>query len=176
MTQKQEYCVYIEVLYILESQFWKVRAGVSGFLTFENIWHDWNYMNANNFLGFKTPKKYACQILQYFRSRCWKNDMFSFLIETSHLHIAPKWLCQSELGYTTLHFFSKQHTHDHIDFALVINIGGRTWKTMWFQHNIYIFISISISGVCRLGHCTTFVKCQGWYTICWDDWGTKATN
>ncbi len=52
--KKQEHRVHIEVLYILKSQTWKVRAGVSGFLTFENIWHYWNYKNANNFLGFNT--------------------------------------------------------------------------------------------------------------------------
>ncbi len=40
----------------------------------------------------------------------------------------------------------------------------------------HIFISIGISCVWRLGHCTTFVKCQGWYTIFWDNWGTKTTN
>jgi hypothetical protein len=74
--KKQENRVHIEFLCILESQFWKVRAGVSGFLTFENIWHDWNYKNANNFLGFKTPKKYAYGIPQYFRSCCWKKTDF----------------------------------------------------------------------------------------------------
>ncbi len=57
-------------------------------------------------------------------------------------------------------FFSNQHTRYHIDFALFINNSGRTWKTNWFQHNIYIFISISISSVRRLGHCTTFVDTQ----------------
>ena len=31
--------------------------------------------------------------------------MISFQIEASHLHIAPKRLCQPEIGYTTLHFF-----------------------------------------------------------------------
>jgi hypothetical protein len=34
--------------------------------------------------------------------------------------------CQPEMGYTTLHCFSNQHTHYHIDFALFINNGGRT--------------------------------------------------
>ncbi len=48
-------------------------------------------------------------------------------------------------------------------------------KKNWFQLNIYIFINISISGVCRLGHCTTFAKWWGWYTMCWDNWGTKKT-
>jgi hypothetical protein len=33
-------------------------------------------------------------------------------------------------------------------------------KLIQTQH-LYNFISISISGVCRLGHCTTFAKCQG---------------
>ncbi len=66
--KRQENCVHTEVLCILESQFWKVRAGVSGCLTFENIWHDWNYKNANNFLGFSTPKKYSYQIPLYFRA------------------------------------------------------------------------------------------------------------
>ena len=31
--------------------------------------------------------------------------MLSFQIKASHLHIGPKWLCQPEIGYTTLHFF-----------------------------------------------------------------------
>jgi hypothetical protein len=31
--------------------------------------------------------------------------MISFQIEASHLHIGPKQLCQSEVGYTTLHIF-----------------------------------------------------------------------
>ncbi len=54
-------------------------------------------------------------------------------------------------------------------------IGGGHKKTKWIQHNIYIFISISISisDVCRLAYCTTFAKCQGWYTICCDNWGIK---
>ncbi len=37
LLKKQENCVHIEVLCILESQFGKVRAGVSGLVTFENI-------------------------------------------------------------------------------------------------------------------------------------------
>ncbi len=48
------------------------------FLTFENIWHDLNYKNANNFLGFKTPKKYEYGIPQFFRSRCSKKMWFHF--------------------------------------------------------------------------------------------------
>jgi hypothetical protein len=32
-------------------------------------------------------------------------EEISFQIEASHLHIAPKPLCQPEIGYTTLHFF-----------------------------------------------------------------------
>ncbi len=31
--------------------------------------------------------------------------MISFQIKASHLHIAPKWPCQPEIGHTTLHFF-----------------------------------------------------------------------
>jgi hypothetical protein len=31
--------------------------------------------------------------------------MLSFQIKASHLHIGPKWQCQPEIGYTTLHFF-----------------------------------------------------------------------
>ncbi len=31
--------------------------------------------------------------------------MLSFQIKASHLQIGPKWLCQLEIGYTTLHFF-----------------------------------------------------------------------
>ncbi len=41
-----------------------------------------------------------------------ENDMFSFQIKASHLHIGPKWLSQPEIGYTptitlTLHCSSK---------------------------------------------------------------------
>ncbi len=46
----------------------------------------------------------------YIRSRCWKNDMLSFQIKASHLHIGPKWLCQPEIGYTTPHFVFKINT------------------------------------------------------------------
>ncbi len=93
--------------------------------------------------------------------------------QCKNLHIGPKWQCQLEIGYTTLHFFQNQHTHYQIDLALFINNIGRTQKTKLIQQSIYIFISISISCVCRLAHCTTFAKWQGWYTICWDNWGTK---
>jgi hypothetical protein len=78
-----------------------------------------------------------------FQKLLLEKDMISIQIKARHLHIGLEWLCQPEIGYTT---------HYHIDFALFINNGGRTWKRNWFQHNIYIFISISISGVCRLGH------------------------
>ncbi len=166
----------MEVLYILESQFWKVRVGVSWLVTFKNIWHDWNYKNANNFLGFKHTLKICILNSSVFPKSLLENDMISFQITARHLHIGPEWLCQPEKGYTTLHFFSNQHTLYHIDFALFINNGGRTWKTNWFQDNIYIFISLSISGVSTLGHCTTIAKCQGRYTICWDNWDTKTTN
>ncbi len=104
MTQKEKN-VCIEVLCILKRHWWKVRVGVSGFLTFKNIWHDLNYKNASNVLGFKLPKKYAYWICLFIRSCCWKNDMLSFQIKASHLHIGPKWLCQPEIGYTTLLFF-----------------------------------------------------------------------
>jgi hypothetical protein len=36
--------------------------------------------------------------------------MLSFQIKANHLHIGPKWLCQPEIGYTTLHFFPKINT------------------------------------------------------------------
>ncbi len=117
-----------------------------------------------------------------FQKSLLEKDMISFQIKARHLHIGPEWLCQPEIGYTTSFFFKSTHpssfffksTHPLSHWlALFINNSGRTWKTNWFQHNIYIFISISISGVCRLGQCTTFAKCQGWFTICWDDWGTK---
>jgi hypothetical protein len=151
--------VQIEVLCILETHWWKVTVGVSGFLTFKNIWHDLNYNNGNNFLGFKLSKKYAYWIPLYIRSCCWKNDMLSFQIKASHLHIGLKWLCQPEIGYATLIFFQNQHTYYQI--ALFNTNGGRTWKSKWIQHNSHIFISISISCVCRLAHFTSFGKCQG---------------
>ncbi len=111
--------VCIEVLCILERHCWKVRAGVSGFLTFKNIWHDLNYKNANDFLGFKLAKRYAYWIPLYIRSCCWKNDMLSFHIKASHLHIGLKWLCQLEIGYTTPNFFLKS-THPLSDWVCIV--------------------------------------------------------
>ena len=111
--------VWIKVLCILERHCWKVRAGVSGFLTFKNIWHDLNYKNANNFLGFKLPKWYAYWIPLCIRSCCWKNDMLSFQIKASLMHIGPKWLCQPEIGYTTPHYFSKL-THPLSDWVWIV--------------------------------------------------------
>ncbi len=70
MTGKTKKYLCIEVLCILEKKCWKVRAGVSGFLTFKNIWHNLNYKSANNFLGFKSPKWYAYWIPLYIRSCC----------------------------------------------------------------------------------------------------------
>ncbi len=61
--QRQKNIVHIEVLCILERHWWKVRAGVSGFLTFKNIWHDLNYKNANNFFRFKLPKNMHIEFL-----------------------------------------------------------------------------------------------------------------
>ena len=119
MTRRTKNIVCIEVLCILERHCWKVRAGESGFLTFKNIWHDLNYKNANNFLGFKLPKWYAYWIPLYIRSCCWKNDMLSFQIKASHLHIGPKWLCQPEIGYTTPHFFPKT-THPLSDWVCIV--------------------------------------------------------
>jgi hypothetical protein len=86
-----------------------------------------------------------------FRSCCWKNDTFSFPIEARHLHICLKWLCQPEIGYTTLLFFKLTNPWSHW-LASFINKGGRTQKTKWFQHKRHIFISIS------RGTCTEFVK------------------
>jgi hypothetical protein len=38
-------------------------------------------------------------------SAAGKNDMLSFQIKASLMHIGPKWLCQPEIGYTTPLFF-----------------------------------------------------------------------
>ncbi len=114
MTGKTKNFVCIEVLC------WKVRVGVSGFLTFKNIWPDWNYKNANIFLGFKLPKRYAYWIPLYIRSRCRKNNTLSFQIKASHLHIGLKWLCQPEI--CRLHnssFFSKS-THPLSDWVCIV--------------------------------------------------------
>ncbi len=76
-------------------------------------------------------------------------------------------------------FFPKNNTPTiRLSLHCSITMVGGHKKTKWIQHNIYIFISISIgiSCVCRLAQCTIFAKCQGWYTICWDKWGTKTTN
>ncbi len=131
-------------------------------------------MIENNFLGFKTPKKYAHWIPLYFRSCCWNNDKVRLQVYESHLHIGQNWMCQPQICYTTPHFLSNRNFDYHLDFALFINNGGRTLKTKWFQHNSHIFIRIGISSVCRLGMCIAFAKCQCWHTIYWGDWETKT--
>ncbi len=105
MTQKtRKSCTYWIPLYpgksLLESKGGSIRiCDIQKYLTWLKL------QECKQFLCLKTPKKYAHQIPLYFRSHCWKNNMFSFQIEASHLHIGPKWLCQPEIGYTTLHFF-----------------------------------------------------------------------
>ncbi len=110
-----------------------------------------------------------------FQMSLLEKDMISFQIEARHLHIAPKWLFQPEIGYTTLHFFKSTHPLSHW-LCIVHQKWWENMKNKVIQHNIYIFISISISGGYRLWHCTIYVKCQGWDTICWGNWGTKTTN
>ncbi len=61
---------------------------------FSKPWHSVRYVSHHNAMTYDN-----------FRSCCWKNDKFSFQIEASHWHIGLKWLCQPEIGYTTLHFF-----------------------------------------------------------------------
>jgi hypothetical protein len=56
------------------------------------------------FLVLKHPK--ICIANSFvFQKLLLEKYMFSFQIEASHLHINPKWLCQPEISYTTLHFF-----------------------------------------------------------------------
>ncbi len=74
--KRQENHVHIEVLCILESQFWNVRVRVSGFIKFENIWHDWNYKNANNLLGFKLSKNMHIKFLCIFEVAAGKSHDF----------------------------------------------------------------------------------------------------
>ncbi len=114
----KKYYMYWSPLYLGKTLL-KSKAGESGFLTFKTIWHDLNYMNANDFLGFKLPKWYAYWIPLYMRSRCWKNDMLSFRIKASLMHIGPKWVCQPEIGYTTPHFISKS-THPLSDWVCIV--------------------------------------------------------
>ncbi len=89
--KRQENRVHIEVLCILESCCWKVRAGVSGFLTFKKYLIWLKLQECKQFSWFKPPKKYAYQIPLYFRSRCWK--------PFAH------WSEMTASGYTTRHFF-----------------------------------------------------------------------
>ncbi len=175
MTQKtRTLCTYWSPLHPGKS----VLKSKGGSIWISNIWKYFTWLKlqeCKQISWFWNTQKICMPNSSVFQKLLLEKDMISFQIKARHLHIGSEWLCQPEIGYTTLYFFSNQHTHYHIDFALFINNGGRTWKTNWFQHNIYIFISISISGVCRLGHCTSFAKCQGWYKICWDNWGTKTT-
>ncbi len=186
MTQKtRKLCTYWSPLYPGKS----VLKSKGRSIWISNIWKylTWlKFQEWKQFSQFKNTQKICISNSSVFQKSLLEKDMISFQIKARHLHIGPEWLCQPEIGYTNLiffksthpssFFFKSTHPHYHIDFALFINNGGRTWKTNWFQHNVYIFISISISNVCRLGHCTTFAKCQGWYAICWDKWGTKTTN
>jgi hypothetical protein len=90
MTQKtKKYCTYTSPLYPGKTLV-KSKGGSIRFSDIQKKNDDLNYKNANNFLGFKLPKKYAYWIPLYIRSRCWKNDKLSFQIKTSHLHIGPK--------------------------------------------------------------------------------------
>ncbi len=86
---------------------------------------------------------------------CWKNNKITLQVYESHLHMGQNWLCQC---FTTPHFLSNCNFDYHLDLALFINNGGKTWKTKQFQHNSHVFNSIGISCVCRLGMCITFCK------------------
>ncbi len=167
MTWKTKSIVHIEDLCVLKKHWWKVRVGVSGF------WHS-KIFDMTSITRIQTISLVILNFSAYQKS----------LLEKSHVVILNQgkpfthWSKMTGSTRDRLHnssCFQNQHTHYQIDFAFFINNGGWTWKTKWIQHNIYIFISISISisCVCRLGYCTTFAKWQGWYTICWDNWGTK---
>ena len=56
------------------------------------------------FLVLKHPKM-CISNSSVFQKSLLEKDMISFQIKARHLHIGPKWLCQPEIGYTTLHFF-----------------------------------------------------------------------
>ncbi len=77
------------------------------------------------FLVLKHPKNMHIEFLSISEVAAGKRHDF-ISNQARHLHIGPEQLCQPEIGYTTLNFFSNQHTHYHIDFASFINNGGRT--------------------------------------------------
>ncbi len=86
MIQKTKKCMYWSPLYpgksLVKSKGGSIRfSDIQKYLTWLKL------QNAINFLGFKLPKKYAYGIPLYIRSCCWKNDMLSFQIKASHLHI-----------------------------------------------------------------------------------------
>ncbi len=131
--------------------------------------------NAKKNLSFKLPKKYAYWNPLYLRGCCWKKDMFSFQIESSHVHIGLKWLCQPEIGYTTLHFFQIN--------TPTITLTWHCSSTMVRGHekqsdsNTYLHLHQYWHQLClQTGTLHHLAKWQVWYTICWDNWGTKTTN
>ncbi len=63
----------------------------------------------------------------YFRSRFWKKTWFHFKLRQAICTLLQN-DCVNQRA-TQLFFFSNQHTHYHIYFALFINNGGRTQKT-----------------------------------------------
>ncbi len=138
MTWKTKNTVHIEVLCILERHWWKVRMGVSGFPTLNINWHDLNYKNANNFLGFKLPKNMHIEFLCISEVAAGKMTCYHFKSGQAICTLVQNdWVNQRLDRLHNSSFFSNQHTHYHIDFALFIDKGGRTWKTKWIQHNIY---------------------------------------
>ncbi len=79
------------------------------------------------FLVLNYPKDMHIEFL-YIRSRCWKNDMLSFQIKASHLHIGLKWLCQPEIGYTTPHFFKFNTPTIRLSLHCLITMVGEHEK------------------------------------------------
>ncbi len=87
-------------------------------------------MITNNFLGFKTPNKYAYQIPLYFRMLLleqWQGYITS--LWKPYTHWSESTVSTPDRLHNSSFFVSNPNFDYHLDFALFINNGGRTWKT-----------------------------------------------
>ncbi len=75
-----------------------------------------------------------------------RNDMFSFQIEASRLHIGPKWLCQPEIGYTTPFFHINTLTITLTLHCSSTIVGGHEKQSDFNTTSTYS--SASASAVC----------------------------
>ncbi len=64
-------------------------------------------------LGFKTPKKYAYQIPQYFRSHCWKKTWFHFKLRQAICTLVKMTVSTRDRLHNSSFFFKSTHPLSH---------------------------------------------------------------